>query len=607
MNIPEHGALGPELKPESDQSPEAVETVLMVMKKFKKLKKHRSRYDKNWMHYYKMFRGDQWHDVRMPRFRQKEVINLVWQSIQSSMPLQTDARPRPIFIPEEPNDKPLAAVLNKVMESDWERNNWLNTLSEIILDGYIYGTSYGEVSYNEEADYGMGSVEWESEDPFYLYPDNEARQVNDKRSEIFIKAEPVDTDRLKKEYPEWKDKIKEDIKDTIQSSKTALNDVGLRQSNSDLDMPDATFYGGSDEGMGKTLLITAYMKPDETEEIECDDEDENGEPIKKYITKKVYPFGRVIKIANGILLEEEELPNNGLFPFVKYINYMLPREFFGVSEVEQLESPQRVFNKILNASLEIMNLMGNPVWITSTDSGVDPHKIVNRTGLVIEKEPRSEVTRVDGIQLSPAALSLIDRMEVWFNNIAGTQDVSRGEAPASVTAASAIEQLMDASRTRIKQKQRNLDLTVRDFALHWVDAVFENYTKSRIFRVTDDKDSTQYFKFRVEKRVNPFTQKEEMVAIIRDFVEREDGTVAMSEEDREYMITGRFDVRVNTSSALPFAVADREQKTFALYDRGIIDEKEVLDQIDYPNKEEVLKRLEERKQAEAQAAAQQGA
>lgn len=603
-NIPEHAAFGSDSSPDLDQSPEAIEAVQMVMKKFKNLKNYKSRYDRNWLRYYKLWRGDQWASIKMPKYRQREVINLIWQTIQANMPLQTDARPRPVFIPEEPSDKPFAEVLNKVLESDWERYNWLTPMSEMILDGYLYGTGFASLKYDPNVDYGIGAAVFESEDPFYIYPDNEAREFYDERCGVVIKACPEDTESLKRDYPEWADKIKSDIKDAIGSSKASINDFKLRLNDSDLDMADMMFGDGNADAVKKTMVFYAYLKPKDTEEIEEEDEDPSGEIVIKKITKKVYPFGRVLKIANGILLEEGELPTNGCYPFIKYVNYMLPREFFGVSEVEQLESPQRTFNKILNASLEILNLMGNPIWIMDTNSGINPHKLINRTGLVVEKEPGSEVRRESGIQLNPTALNLIDRLEGWFNNIAGTQDVSRGEAPASITAASAIEQLMDAARTRIRQKQRNLDASLREFGRQYADIVLENYTKDRIFRVTNDEDSTSYFKFRVEKRLDE-RGREVKVGVIKEFVES-DEQYAVTPEEKEFLISGRFDVKINTSSALPFAVADKEQKTFALFDRGIIDEQEVLEQMDYPNKEKILERLEQRK-AEAAAAAQQGA
>lgn len=585
------------------QSLEDQQTVRHVMKLFKKAKKYRARYDRNWLHYYKMFRGDQWDGIKMPRYRQKEIINMIWQAVQSNMPLQTDVRPRLSFIPQDPSDQPFAEILNKVSEHDWESQNWLEQLSCLILDGYIYGTGISFQGYDSDAKMGEGAATYKSEDPFYIYPDPEATDVNCKKSEFIIKAEPVETERLKRAFPEFEDEIKSDIRDVIKSSKTALNDFKIRTQATDREMPDITWTEGQEKDRGMTLVITAYMKPQDTEEVdeETEELEDDGSPKVKTIVRKKFPYGRKVVIACGLKLMETELPfQHGQFPFERYQNYILPREFYGVSEVEQLESPQRIFNKLINASLEILNLMGNPIWVVDSSSGVDPHKLVNKTGLVVEKEPNSEVRREAGTQLSGTALSFIDRMESWFNNIAGTQDVTRGQTPGSVTAASAIEQLQDAAKTRIRQKQRNLDVYLRKVGQQYVDIILEKYSAPRIVRVTNNEDDAQYFKLSVDKdpdgKVN---------AIVQHYNQREDGTIVPDNELKQMYIAGRFDVRVNTGSSLPFAVADKEQKVLALYDRQILDAEEVLDALEYPNREEILQRLKEREEAAMMAAQQE--
>lgn len=578
------------------QDEQAQQTVKAVLDLFSRAKKYRSRYDKNWLHYYKMFRGDQWHNVRMPSFRQQEVINMIWQTIQSNVPLQTDVRPQISFIPEDPSDVAFAEVLNQVSEADWERNNWLQVVTEVILDGYLYGTGFGEMGYDPDNDYGLGSATFKSEDPFYCYPDPDCSDINDPDSYSFIVAKPVCTKRLKQKYPQFAEKIKPDVKDLIASSKTSINDFRIRQTNSDVDMPDVSFLSGSERANDKTMLITCYMKPQETEEKY---EGEGDEIVK--VTKKVYPRGRCLKIANGVLLEETELPfENGKFPFAKYVNYILPREFYGVSEVEQLESPQRVFNKILNASLEILNLMGNPIWVVDTSSGVDPDHLVNRTGLIVEKEPGSEVRREAGVQLNQSALSLIDRLETWFNNVAGTQDVSRGQTPASVTAASAIEQLQEAARTRIRQKQRNLDVFIRDVGRQYAEIVVEKYTKPRVFRITNSQGSTEFFRFSVGRDESGIN-----IATVQKFAQGGlDGNDVVPSDPMIYPLQATsFDVKVSTGSSLPFSTAEKEQKALNLFDRGVIDAEELLNVLDYPNREEILMRLKQN----AAMAAQQGA
>jgi hypothetical protein len=587
-----------------NQSAEDQELVRVVMNKFTKFKKARAGYDKNWMHYYRMWRGDQWNGVKMPSHRQREVVNLIWSTIQSSQSEQVDVRPRIAYVPKNPQDEPMAQVLNDLVNADWERNNWLVPLTELILDAYVYGTGYGELGYDPDVDYGMGSTTFESGDPFYIYPDPNSNQINDRRSETFIKAEPVDTELVKREYPDKAELIKADIKDVLQSSKASINEYSYKTTNSDRDMPDTSMFTGTEQNQpNKTLVITCYLKPHDTEDYE--EEDDEGRITT--LVKKVYPFGRVVKIASGVVLEDTpKLPfANGLFPFVKYVNYVLPREFFGASEVEQLESPQRTFNKLINASLEILNLCGNPVWIVGTDSGIDTDSLVNRTGLVVEKEPGSEVSREAGVQLSGTALAFIDKFEGWFNEVSGRHEVSQGEAPGSVTAARAIEALQEAARTRVKQKQRNLDATIRDWGQQYADIVLEKYSKARVIRVTDDQDGTKFFRFSTEKVMGE-DGREVTKASVRDFIRNPDGVLVLDGEVKEMLIADRFDVNVATISGLPFAQAQKKEQVVQLFQLGIIDEREVLEQIEYPNIEQAMARLEERKAAQAQAEAEQG-
>lgn len=607
MPLPEHAGLGDGLI-KTDASPdipdEDQKTVKMVLRLFERYKKHRAKYDRNWMHYYKMFRGDQW-SKRRPSYRHSEVINLVFQAIQSSLPLQTDVRPKISFVAEEPEDQEFATVLNEIAESDWDRYNWLEPLTEVILDGYLYGTGMSSLGYDAELDYGLGSVVYRSEDPFYCYPSPDARNINDPTSQGFIHAEPVETDTVKNRYPDKAHLIKPDITDFVRSSKVAISDFKLNRANTDRDMPDVTSDSGQDSSEKRTLLITAYLKPEETEECEERDQDD-----VRYVLRKKYPRGRKVVIASGILLEDEELPyEHGEIPFSRYINYILPREFYGISEVEQLESPQRTFNKLLNFSLDVLTLMGNPIWVVDSSSGVNTDMLVSRPGLVVEKEPGSEVRREEGEQLQPYVLQLTDRLVTWFNDVAGSQDVTRGATPGSVTAASAIEQLQEAARTRIRQKQRHLDAYIRDFGRQYVSLVLEKYSAPRVFRVTNNEGSTKYFKFSSQpiERQTPsgISERNYEVSVRHYSFDPESDAYVPANEAVPFLVKGRFDVKANTGSSLPFSVADKEQKALNLFDRGIIDEEEVLKQIDYPNRDAILARLQQRREAQAQAEQQQ--
>jgi len=577
----------------------------VLMKKFFQWKKFRSRYDKNWMDYYRYFRGMHW-STRRPYWRNSEVVNFIWQTIQSQVPLQTDVRPKFEFLPREPNDREFADVLDSIAAADWDNNNWLRILLEVLYDGWIYGTSFSSMNYDPGLDYGIGAAVFKSEDPFYCYPDPNCNDINDPDSEGFFYARPVETARLKRRFPDKADKIKCDVQDFIRKERTNLRDFKLTYYNSDRQLPEGTFGDMHDDSdIKKTFVIDAYLKPKDMEEEKVEEENDDGEVTTKFQIKRKYPKGRHVVIANGMILKDGPLPyEDGLIPFSKFNNYVLPREFYGVSEVEQLESPQRVFNKMLCFTLDAWALMGNPIWIVDNNADIDTDSgMVNVPGSIWEKNPNSEVRPVQGVGMNAGILSVIDRLESWFNKVAGISDLQSGEAPGGVTAASAIEQLISIQRTRVRQKQRNMDEYLRTVGEQYMNRVFEFYSVPKVFRMTNEQGATLFRKFRIDTNQDPNGQVIRM-AVFQDTEETKEGQNIVHPE-KSIVINGHFDIKVKSGSELPFEVADIERKSLALFDRGIIDEEEVLNRLDVPNKEKILQRLQERQQAAAQQAAQQ--
>lgn len=559
------------------------EAIKLVEKLFDKAKKHKAIYDEKWINYYHMFRGKQWKEAR-PSYRHSEVFNMIFQSIQSTVPIQTDSRPRFSFLPQEPSDREFSDILNDVAESDWVRLNWLEQLTEVIYDANIYGTGTSECCYDADAMMGMGDISYKSFDPFYIFPDPSARDVNLDACYV-VTAEPLDVDVIKRRYPDKKEFIKPDLVDMLSSSK---NDLSPFRFKSPVDIK-VTMEGGNPQELtykDKALLVTLYTKSDEYEEDEVQSE-ETGE--KAYEQKLKYPNGRKIVICNGVLLENNENPyDDGLFPFQRLINYTLPREFWGISEIEQLEGPQKTFNKLISFALDVLTLMGNPIWLNPTSSDVDSDMLTNRPGLVVEHNPGHAPTRIEGVQLQPYVLNLAQDIRVWFNEISGSQDITRGVQPSGITAASAISSLQDAAQTRLRQKARHLDAYLQSLGQQYVNRVFQFYTAPRVFRVTGKDGASKYFKMHVTT----------------DDQGNKKATVENEGQVKEYAIKGQFDVRVSTGSSLPFAKAEKEQRMLNFFDRGIIDAEEVLKGTEYPNWEAVLQRVQERKEAEAQAAAQ---
>jgi hypothetical protein len=598
------GMLDEHQAPERDKSqptetyeptPEERKAIKLVNKLLDKAKKHRAMYDKDWLDFYRLFRGKQWKESR-PSYRHSEVINLIFRAIQSAVPIQVDARPRVEYIAEEPSDQEVAAILEETVESDWIRSNWGMELLEIVYDSNIYGTGMSCTKGEPN------KVDYHSVDPVYCYPDPEARDV-DKQCSYFCYAEPIDVARIKRQWPDKAEFIRADLQELEKASR-AQDDVRFRSpADRNMVMEGSTPLdpANKDLALVVTCYLTAEMCQDDFDEEESEGPD--GNPVYVQIAK--YPKGRRIIICNNVVLEDGPNPyDDGEIPYERYPNYVMSREFWGMSEIEQLKGPQRIFNKMVSFALDVLTLMGNPVWMVPTSSGVDPDTLVNRPGLNIEYDGDTPPRREEGVQLQPYVLQMIDKMAEWFDSIAGSQDVTRGVNPTGVTAASAITSLQEAAQTRIRQKARNMDYYLQKVGQHYYSRVMQFYSAPRIVRLTNNQNATKYFRMHIETTPNPDgTQSRVLKKMPYTNQGLEDPT-----QYQEFPIKGSFDVRVSTGSTLPFAKAEKEQKLLNLFDRGIVDAEEVLKGTDYPNWQAVLARIQQQQAqaAQAQAAAKGG-
>lgn len=580
--------------------PEEKKILELVDALYSKAKKYRKRYDTRWIDWYKMFRGRQWKEVR-PSYRHSEVLNLVFETIQSMVPILTDGRPKLEFLPTIPSQAELADILTKVAENDWVHNNWLEILTEIIFDSHFYGNGFGYVGYNPKAEMGLGSIEFESQDNFYVFPDPNARDVNGKRTKHFIIAEPTDIAQIKKDYPEKGKNVAADVIDFAQGDKADIYQVMFKSpTDSKLIVEGPSGYDSI--AKNQTLKITVYSKDDDFEEemrIERTEDgmpklDENGDEQKVFEQKLKYPNGRKIVVAGGALLDDGPMEfDDGLFPFVRMVNYILPREFWGMGEVEQLDSPQKVVNKVISFVLDALTLMGNPIYIVDDTANVDTDNLFNKPGLIIEKAQGSEVRRESGVEIPSFVLPFLDRYRRFFDGISGVTDTSKGVTPTDTLSGEAIADLQQAAQTRLRLKSRHIDAFLQDFGKLYLSRVFQFYSVPRIVRITGDDKADSFFYFHIEKlegvdqEGNPITQRFAHIT-------KPNG------EAKKIEIQADFDVKVSTGSSLPFAKEARGNMAMDLFKLQVIDDEELLKDLDYPNYEAVLERVGKKKAAAQQ-------
>lgn len=611
-------------------TPEEQAAIRLVEKVFEKNKKHRKKYDGKWMDHYKMFRGKQWKEER-PSYRNSAVINIIWRVIQSQAPIETDSRPKFEFLPQEPTDYELSIILNELCEADWTKKNWLMKIVEAVYDKRIYGTGFGGMEFNQDYNDGLGDICFETYDPFYQFPDPNCYDINDKKCKNYLEAEPIDIDVLKSEYADKAAWLKPDLQEFYGSDKTNVTSEMLKTPVDNLAYTENYNDGYGVEArkiLKKTLWIYEDTTTEEPREVVGDD----GTVTKEYIKKKKYPKGRKIVTANKVLLEDAPIEyEDGKIPKAKLVHYMLPREFWGVGDVENLSDLNVNYNKIFSFILDVLELMGNPIWVISQDTGIDTDNVYNRHGMILEPaSSEGTVQRVEGVQLQPYVLQIFDRVKAEIDELAGDRDVSRGVNPTGVTAASAIEALQETAQTRQRQHGRFMDAFLQSLGQQWLSRTMQYRTVPQIYRLTNNMNATKYFKFHVEDQpvmqqappmIDPMTGMEmpqppqpvmgvdgmpEMQKVVNYSEIGMDGAPIAGTE-KSLVVNGNFDVKVSTGSALAFDKARKSDQAYQLFDRGLVDPQYVYETLELPNWQAVMTRMQQKAMADAQMQMQQAA
>jgi hypothetical protein len=597
---------------DGEQGEKARKTVKMVEDLFQRAKRARANYDTDWIENYKFFRGRQWTEKR-PSYRHSEVLNFIHAAIQTIVPILTDRRPNIETVPENPSDFEFSEIMTQVLRGKWDRESWGQIVAEGIVDACIYGTAISEQPWNPDLLSGLGDYEFKTVDPMYVYPAPESHDINSENNDYLIIAKPHDLNEIKRKYPKRAHKLKSDISD-VDMSKTAkidMDDFRVRSASDNLSLVQGERPMDSDQP-NKILLITAWIRDETLIEEEIKTKSEDGTLKKGFRTKKKYPNGRKIVLASGQLLEDGDNEYlDGKFPYAKLVDYIMPREFWGQGEVEQLKGPQQLINKLMSYTMDVISLMGNPVWKNPTGSGVFSESLTNQPGLVIDHIDGFEPKREQGENVQPSIFQAFDRLRDVFDTISGVNEVTQGAQPRNASGV-AIDSLMEAAQTKIRLKSRNVEAWLTAVGQQMGSRILQFYSIPRIVRITENENAAKYFKIAIDE-VTDESGEAQRIATVQQFdgVEDEAGNQQMIPgEPQQFEIKGNLDVRITIGTSLPFAKAKREERARELYSQGIYDVEDYLTDLEHPRKEKILEKFNQRQfeaaQAEAQAAALAG-
>ena len=522
----------------------------------------------HWNRYNDMYRGNHW-PGKVPKHKVPATVNLIQQLVERKAALLTDSRPIIKVTPtiysatddrtrltEEENT---AQALEKMIEALWIDLKMELRLARAITFAEIFGCVGFETCWNRMLGDG-GDIDINILDPRSVIIDpytTDSERVNKDYCSYFIIDEYLPTDFLRS------------IKDFRNRDKIC---------------PTTAYADADDESQGlfskikQSLGIGANLGTVGTERtlikrFWLQDWELNTKGERKY------PGGRyVITTDNAILLD---MPN-------PYLDNEWPVDFmdwhtdinsvWSFGDVELYENPQQLFNKLLGLVVENAALMTNSLWIMDHDAMAPKEraKLSNIPGGKVLKKRGTDVRRDAPPPMSSGAINVTTAMAGFLEKLSGITEAVEGRRPGQVTSGVAIESLQQAAQTNIRLKSRSLDAVLNSIGAKTMSRIFQYVRTDRVFTKVGDSSQVMAYHFSRKKILDDPNFK------LRD-----------------------FNFNVIPGSSLSLTKWQRGLLGTQLFGLGIIDERAVLDVLEYPDREEILVRMAKKQAAQMQAMAEQ--
>jgi len=557
-----------EKKIPEDQSKTNQAIATSVLNAYREAKRFRAQYDKNWERWYRLYAGQHWDGPR-PEWRSTPVVNFIFSTIETILPIMTDNNPQINVLPKNEDSQTMSAIMGEIMETLWTKNGMPLKLPETIKNTLKYGTGIQKVWWNPKMSDGLGDVCVSVVDPRHFYPSPGAKNIQDAAYVVFAANVPLDS--VIRDFPECKGKIEGGIWDpelTVQKTITSQrvdSGVFLGPVSNTLGTNTTEFRGnlqGKEGMMDRNKLCTL---------IEWWHRDDSGQTW-------------VTIMANGYLLKHDKNPfDHNKFPFVRYVDYIVPSMFWGMGEIQQLEKLQENINQRRAQITDILRLTANPPFVADADSGVNPKAMTNRPASIIYKNRGSEVRWLTPPQLPSALFELQDLDKKDFDSISGVLDVTQGRRPTGIEAASAISELQEAAQTRIRFKVRIMEESLRELGEMMLSLVQQFYDMPRTIRIKTGVMGGAEFVQLNQQQLDPMTQQ---IKSIND------------------PSVGEYDIEIGVGSTLPKDKTGRANQMIELFQMGVVDRRAVLENIGLAPEEyeQLIARMEQQEQAQMMAA-----
>ncbi len=554
--------VGAENVPRYHPPKEDEDRVKDLQRKFNISRKNKQTMVKHWREAEELYSGKHWGSFNLPEYKNQMTIDMIASAIDTMIPILSTRPPKidVIAYGKEEEDRLVAETMQGVMDELWTIRDMTSVMPEWLLDFLVYGTGIVKVHFRNEDDMPDCDVV----DPYAFYVNPSATKLEN--ADYVIYAAPMPLHKIRDRYENGMYVAPESNLGAFEAMKIYQeydpNDKSSRRAKLKTDT-GAHFVVDDEEQAMKELEPRALL-------IECYMRDPKN-------TNKL----KMTTIANNVLLYDGDYKypffnrDNGLphpFPFVHLKNNGSAHSFWGKPEPKRLKGLNLAMDQITSQVLDNISLTANPMWVVDETSQVT-EQITNRPGSIIRKKGPGQVNMQNPASVPGYVFNFYQTMMDAFEIVSGINPSSQGRSDTNVTSGVQAQIMKQAASTKIEFKSRVVDQGIQTLGQMWLQMFLNLGTKIHWVSVTDPDG----------------------VSEMRD-------VIGAAFKDR------KMAVRAKSGSMLPENRQFLENKILQLAQMGALTDQEyILEHMELPGKERLLRKLAEQKEAmAAQAQQQQG-
>jgi hypothetical protein len=358
-----------------------------------------------------------------PYYRARPIINRIRPIIRTELAKLTAQKPTATIVPSTGEDRDLAAAQagEQIWDATYREKKIKSIFSRTMLWTLTTGVGFMKTYWDptkKDREGNPGDFCYENVTPFHIFvPDMLCQDIEDQPYIIHIQTKSLEWVRAN--YPNIK------AQPNVMEASDVLNDSFLQ------------LVGASDYRKNAVLCYEVWVKPGQIDFM---------------------PNGGMYTIVgdNVVQLVEGNPYLHQQYPFVKFEHIPTGR-FYADSVINDLVPIQREYNRTRGQMIEAKNRMSHP-QLMAAEGSIDASKITTEPGQVILFKLGFPPPQPLPLQNLPAyVVQEVERLLLDFEDISGQHQVSKGQVPPGVTAATAISFLQEQDESMLSTTFQSIE------------------------------------------------------------------------------------------------------------------------------------------------------